>query len=106
MNRLALVISAISILVGPPLATSQNAPAPAAAAPAPTVDQLIQRIESRSVPLNAGGALGALAPANLKKKRPPAPFDMTGTWFPDNSRGFRFGPPYPEFIGQAKADYE
>ena len=106
MNRLALVLSAIAILAGSPLATSQNAPAPAAAAPAPTVDQLIQRIESRSVPTNPGGALGALAPANLKKKRPPAPFDMTGTWFPDNSKGFRFGPPYPQFIGQTKADFE
>ena len=106
MNKLALVASALSILAGSPLATSQNAPAPAAAAPAPTVDQMIQRIESRSVPTNRGGALGALAPGNLKKKRPPAPFDMTGTWFPDNSHGFRFGPPYPQFIGQTKADFE
>jgi hypothetical protein len=70
------------------------------------VDQLIQRIESRSVRANKDGALGALAPANLDKKRPPAPFNLTGTWFPDNSRGFRFGPPYPQFIGQAKADFE
>jgi len=110
MNKLALVVSAISILAGSSLATGQNAPprapAPAAAAPAQTVDQLIQRIESRSVPTNRGGAPGALAPDNLKKKRPPAPFSMTGTWFPDNSRGFRFGPPYPEFIGQTKADFE
>lgn len=111
MNKLALVVSAISILAGSALATGQNAPRPAppaapAAAPALTVDQLIQRIESRSVPTNPGGAPGALAPDNLKKKRPPAPFSMTGTWFPDNSRGFRFGPPYPEFIGQTKADFE
>jgi hypothetical protein len=55
------------------------------------------------------GYLGALAPENLKKERPPAPFDLTGTWFVDLSQGFanfRFGPPYPEFIGQAKADFE
>jgi hypothetical protein len=55
------------------------------------------------------GYLGALAPENLKKKRPPAPLDVTGTWFVDLSEGFAkfmFGPPYPEFIGQAKADFE
>ena len=51
--------------------------------------------------------LGALAPANLKKPRPKAPFDLTGTWFVDLSKGFdtwRSGPPYPKFIGEgAKA---
>jgi hypothetical protein len=53
--------------------------------------------------------LGALAPENLKKQRPAAPFDLTGTWFVDLSEGFgnfRYGPPYPEFIGQAKLDFE
>ncbi len=53
--------------------------------------------------------LGALAPANLEKDRPAPPFDLTGTWFVDLSEAFakfRFGPPYPEFIGQAKADFE
>ena len=41
--------------------------------------------------------LGALAPANLKKPRPKPPFDLTGTWFIDFSKGFdswRSGPPY------------
>lgn len=55
------------------------------------------------------GRLGALAPENLKKPRPAAPFNLTGTWFVDLSEGFgrfRFGPPYPEFIGQAKLDFE
>lgn len=55
------------------------------------------------------GVLGALAPENLNKPRPPAPFDLTGTWFVDLSEGFSnfmFGPPYPEFIGQAKLDFE
>src|SRR5215831_17681123 len=51
--------------------------------------------------------LGALAPANLEKPRPKAPFDLTGTWFVDLSKGFdtwRSGPPYPKFIGEgAKA---
>lgn len=55
------------------------------------------------------GQLGALAPANLNAERPAAPFDLTGTWFVDLSAGFSnfmFGPPYPEFIGQAKLDFE
>jgi hypothetical protein len=55
------------------------------------------------------GQLGALAPENLNKERPAPPFDLTGTWFVDLSAGFSnfmFGPPYPEFIGQAKLDFE
>jgi hypothetical protein len=55
------------------------------------------------------GYLGALAPENLKRERPAPPFDLTGTWFVDLSEGFanfRFGPPYPEFIGQGKLDFE
>ena len=30
--------------------------------------------------VGAAQQLGALAPANLKKPRPEAPFDLTGTW--------------------------
>src|SRR5580765_1648759 len=47
---------------------------------------------------------GALAPSNLKKPRQKAPFDLTGTWFVDLSKGFdtwRSGPPYPKFKGEA-----
>lgn len=46
------------------------------------------------------GYLGALAPANLNAERPPAPINITGTWFVDLSAGFAhflFGPPYPQF---------
>ena len=63
---------------------------------------------SRMIPKHEG-YLGALAPENLDKERPAPPFDLTGTWFVDLSRAFgdfRFGPPYPEFIGQAKLDFE
>lgn len=55
------------------------------------------------------GQLGALAPDNLNKARPTPPFDLTGSWFVDLSEGFgnfMFGPPYPEFLGQAKLDFE
>src|SRR3989442_11817641 len=48
--------------------------------------------------------LSALAPASLKKPRAKAPFDLTGTWFVDLSKGFdtwRSGPPYPKFKGEA-----
>jgi hypothetical protein len=63
---------------------------------------------SRMIPRHEG-QLGALAPENLAKERAPAPFDLTGTWFVDLSEGFSkfmFGPPYPEFIGQTKLDFE
>src|SRR5688572_22655976 len=39
--------------------------------------------------------LSALAPANLSKTRPAAPFNLTGNWFIDNSpgiQGWLFGP--------------
>ena len=45
-----------------------------------------------------GFQLSALAPENLKRERPPAPFDLTGNWFIDTKDGadpeaWRFGPP-------------
>ncbi len=46
------------------------------------------------------GYWGALAPQNLSKARPRAPFNLTGTWFVDLRKtfmDFMFGPPYPEF---------
>lgn len=59
------------------------------------------------------GQLGALAPENLNAERPAPPFDLTGTWFIDLSPAaggfpaFMFGSDgYPEFIGQAKLDFE
>ena len=51
------------------------------------------------------GYLGALAPENLAKDRPAPPFDVTGTWFVDLSRGFAdymFGPPYPRFYAPGR----
>ena len=51
--------------------------------------------------------LSALAPANLHKPRPKAPFDLTGTWFVDLSKGFSswmFGPPYPKFLPAAQTE--
>src|SRR6478735_6218712 len=51
------------------------------------------------------GYLGALAPENIAKPRPAAPFDVTGTWFVDLSKGFAdymFGPPYPKFYAAGR----
>ncbi len=94
----------------PPVAPAA-APPPAAASAAPPLSPTPAERRAtlaRTIPKHEG-YLGALAPENLKKDRPAPPFDLTGTWFVDLSRAFadfRFGPPYPEFIGQAKADYE
>jgi hypothetical protein len=38
------------------------------------------------------GSLGVLAPANIAKPRPKAPFDLTGTWL-HGGEGERFDPP-------------
>ncbi len=49
--------------------------------------------------------LSALAPANLAKPRPPAPFNLTGNWFIDTSESaeaWRFGPPYPTLTPAAQ----
>src|SRR5688572_9747284 len=51
------------------------------------------------------GYLGALAPENIAKPRPAPPFDVTGTWFVDLSKGFAdymFGPPYPKFYAPGR----
>lgn len=73
------------------------------------VDQALEQLGGM-IPTNGGGQLGALAPENLNAERPESPWNLTGTWFIDlASKGFgdfMFGPPYPEFIGQTKLDFE
>jgi hypothetical protein len=104
-----------SNLISALIVTSLLAPAALLAQPAGAdreylpVDEALERSD-RNIPKNSGGQLGALAPENLNADRPEPPFDLTGTWFVDLvSKGFgdfRFGPPYPEFIGQAAEDFE
>lgn len=83
------------------------AAAPAAAQDAPLEQPDVERVYTplsperldQMVPKHPG-YLGALAPANLNAERPPAPINLTGTWFVDLSEGFLhflFGPPYPRF---------
>ena len=53
--------------------------------------------------------LSALAPENLAKPRPKAPFDLTGNWFVDTSSGpdaWRFGPPYPKLTPKAQKEFD
>ncbi|MFZ1990023.1 MAG: hypothetical protein WAW96_09670 [Alphaproteobacteria bacterium] len=80
--------------VSAPAKAADAAPARPAGPPKMTPEQL-----DKMVPKHLD-YLGALAPDNLNKPRPPAPFDVTGTWFIDLSGGFldfMFGPPYPKF---------
>jgi hypothetical protein len=52
---------------------------------------------------------GALAPDNLNKPRPKAPFNLTGTWMVDLSSGFSsfmFGPNYPKFKPAEQAIFD
>ena len=94
--------AAALILAAAVLASScarAEAPAPAPATPA------------AAEPAAEGVQLSALAPANLKKERPAAPFDLTGNWFIDtedgkNPEAWRFGPPYPKLTPVSQVHFD
>ena len=73
-----------------------------------SVDERLEMLDMM-IPQHAG-QLGALTQENINKPRPAPAFDLTGTWFPDLTGDFNkwlFGADgYPEFIGQAKLDFE
>jgi hypothetical protein len=51
--------------------------------------------------------LGALAPANLSKERPPAPFNLTGTWQHDGrANTWRFVPPTFKLTPEAQVHFD
>jgi hypothetical protein len=104
--RVKLTSVVVSLLLASPAVSAQPAPADREYLP---VDEALERSD-RNIPKNSNGQLGALAPANLNAERPDPPWNLSGTWFVDLvSKGFgdfRFGPPYPEFIGQAAEDVE
>ena len=52
----------------------------------------------------ADSHLSALAPANLAKPRPAAPFNLTGHWFIDNSQGIQGWPFGPATIPKLKPE--
>jgi hypothetical protein len=98
----AASLAALALLCVPVLSDAQQA------APRPAGRQMTPEALDKMVPKHPG-YLGALAPDNLKKARPKAPFDLTGTWFIDLSEGFdkfKYGPPYPEFLPDAKKALE
>jgi hypothetical protein len=56
-----------------------------------------------------GKQLSALAPENIARPRPKAPFDVTGNWFIDvstNPEAWRFGPPYPKLTAAAQVHWD
>jgi hypothetical protein len=99
LSRVAVaIITAASVAASacntaPASSTSATAPAASDAAPAP----------------EPGRQLSALAPENITKARPPAPFDVTGNWFIDvseNPNAWRFGPPYPKLTPAAQVHFD
>lgn len=100
-SLLQVAVSAAALLASAALAVSAAAQDEAPQQP-DVVRQYVPLSPERlatMVPKHAG-QLGALAPANLNAERPPAPINITGTWFVDLSAGFAhylFGPPYPQF---------
>src|SRR5918912_849983 len=90
-RRVCVTIIAVAVLTLPATIRAQQKPGapPAPAAPAEP--------------------LSALAPENLAKARPKAPFDLTGNWFVDTSGGpdsWRFGPPYPKLTAKAQREFD
>ena len=107
-SRLAVAAALMALSVATSgLAFAQQAPSAAPAAPpaARTAAGGLSQDRMDELAHKHPGFLGALSPENLAKKRPKAPFDLTGTWFVDLRRSFgdfRFGPPYPEFYEAGK----
>jgi hypothetical protein len=93
----AAVVAAASMAVS----SCNTAPAPApASAPA---------AQSSAPASEPGRQLSALAPENIARDRPAAPFDLTGNWFIDvsqNPDAWRFGPPYPKLTAAAQVHFE
>jgi len=81
-----VVMTVLAVFATASMAQAQNASSPVPATP-----------------------LSALAPANLTKPRPKAPFEVTGNWFVDlgtDGNGWRFGPPYPKLKAAAQAEFD
>ena len=97
---------AVAIVISASLAVSAcTAPAEA---PGNTPAANTPAAESE-VPSEPGRQLSALAPENMTKARPAAPFDLTGNWFIDvteNPNAWRFGPPYPKLTAAAQVHFD
>ena len=86
--------------------------AAAACTTAPAADPVPAQTPASESGGSAGGPgkqLSALAPENIAKARPRAPFDLTGNWFIDvteNPDAWRFGPPYPKLTAAAQVHFD
>ena len=104
-----LALGAALVAVGSLAAAPPALAAKAKAKPAAAKSAKEPNLTDPRGPAPTDVQLSALAPANLAKPRPKAPFNLTGTWFVDLSKGFSswmFGPPYPKFMPEAQKDFD
>ena len=101
LSRIAIaIVTSASLAVS---ACTAPAEAPGNTPPANTP------VAESGVPSEPGRQLSALAPENIAKARPAAPFDLTGNWFIDvteNPNAWRFGPPYPKLTAAAQVHFD
>ena len=101
LSRIAVAIVTSASLAVSACTAPAEAPGNTPAANTPAAES--------EVPSEPGRQLSALAPENITKARPAAPFDLTGNWFIDvteNPNAWRFGPPYPRLTAAAQVHFD
>ena len=101
LSRIAIAIVTSASLAVSACTAPAEAPGNTPAANTPAAES--------EVPPEPGRQLSALAPENITKARPAAPFDLTGNWFIDvteNPNAWRFGPPYPKLTAAAQVHFD
>ena len=101
LSRIAIAIVTSASLAVSACTAPAEAPGNTPAANTPAAES--------EVPSEPGRQLSALAPENMTKARPAAPFDLTGNWFIDvteNPNAWRFGPPYPKLTAAAQVHFD
>ena len=101
LSRIAIAIVTSASLAVSACTAPAEAPGNTPAANTPAAES--------EVPSEPGRQLSALAPENITKARPAAPFDLTGNWFIDvteNPNAWRFGPPYPKLTAAAQVHFD
>ncbi|HET9567709.1 MAG TPA: hypothetical protein VFP16_05035 [Vicinamibacterales bacterium] len=101
LSRIAIAIVTSASLAVSACTAPAEAPGNTPAANTPAAES--------EVPSEPGRQLSALAPENIAKARPAAPFDLTGNWFIDvteNPNAWRFGPPYPKLTAAAQVHFD
>ena len=101
LSRIAVAIVTSASLAVSACTAPAEAPGTTPAANTPAAES--------EVPSEPGRQLSALAPENMTKARPAAPFDLTGNWFIDvteNPNAWRFGPPYPKLTAAAQVHFD